>query len=426
MKQNISDGIDLLDAFVQKINLIDPAPYVTFVISNENKRLSIIGGSSNSLNIIHIAITEKLGVLKDGECSIKAEFFKQFAKKARALDMITLLFDYDNVNKYPILAATELVHGDQGRYCQSFEAHQPHIEYYRQLSQKQSFEIQPRHCHEIIHIKNKYKNFKGIYINAEQQTVRVINGDDVLVYDCPEALIDFPTTVYLTGDTVRTLNRMNTCSPSKTLSLYAEQEQVLLSSPTGHFSSLNNIPDQINANITAVQDSEICFIAENGILIQNELNILNSKLNEIKNTNTGFLYFSKCYLYILATGSTIKTIAKLKTEIASQFNEELLYQFTLTHIKGINSNESSLIKANYNKTNIPKITMTIYKTADNTRKLEIKHSKSGILKTIPIEKDNNSENIERIKDIIQLDEKFKEKAKLAENTQLELLDDDGM
>ncbi|WP_318456144.1 hypothetical protein [Photobacterium leiognathi] len=134
MKQNISDGIDLLDAFVQKINLIDPAPYVTFVISNKNKRLSIIGGSSNSLNIIHIAITEKLGVLKDGECSIKVEFFKQFAKKARALDTITLLFDYDNVNKYPILAAIELVHGDQGCYCQSFEAHQPYIEYYRQLS----------------------------------------------------------------------------------------------------------------------------------------------------------------------------------------------------------------------------------------------------------------------------------------------------
>ncbi|PQJ41665.1 hypothetical protein BTN98_08625 [Photobacterium aquimaris] len=69
--------------------------------------------------------------------------------------------------------------------------------------------------------------------------------------------------------------------------------------------------------------------------------------------------------------------------------------------------------------------MTIYKTADNTRKLHISDSRVKTVNTIPIEKDNIPESIKNVKKTIQLDEKFKEKAKLAKSTQLDLFSGDA-
>jgi hypothetical protein len=422
MKNNTPDSITLIDTFANKINITDPAPYVTCIVSNENKQISIIGGSSDSLNVIHIPITDHPQPLKDGKWSINSDFFKVFVKNTHTPNTIGFLFDYDDDPKYPMLAATKLAYGEQGRYCQSVEAYQPHIEYYLHLSQKQFLDIMPQHCHEIIHLRYKHKSFTGIYINKEQQTIQVVDGDNIINYKYPEDLLDFPTTVYLTAETVKTLDSMN-CSSLNTLSLCVEQDQVLLSSPAGHFSSSNKMPDQINANIAATQDNEVIFIAENGFLIHNELKNLNSKLNEIKNTNTGFFYFFDSYLYILARGSTIKTIAKIKAKASSKFNSDQLYRFTLTHLKELFS--TSLSKTNYNKINNPKITMTIYKTADNTRKLHISDSRVKTVNTIPIEKDNIPESIKNVKKTIQLDEKFKEKAKLAKSTQLDLFSGDA-
>ncbi|MFA0052864.1 hypothetical protein AB4403_17705 [Vibrio breoganii] len=319
---------------LEAISPRDPNPYITLVVNKRANTVSLIGGTSEALQVLTLPIPRD-SVLKTGSMSFDSMLIKLYLLPQINLSdqgcSVTLELHYEGKDTLPHFKG--LTKDNAWRAEHAKPACEPHLNHYNKLKNLRYQKIQTKTMKSILAFANDNKPLEAFELNKDTKQVHILRQDEKLHPLALPEHIEPEINLLLNYESVMALNKLCQSTDAKTLQVHMDNDQAIFSDGyTTVSESLLSLADYDKKAtvIYAVETKIIADASEFEIEIKDH-----SSIPAIHRRNSSYLYINEDRVVACGTREEIDC-AKELTHIDIKMDEEKLYRFRPTDIKSIN------------------------------------------------------------------------------------------